>query len=146
MPVVDSVTFILKAQLDLAADVVVGGVGKDLLLNELLKHAIEEHLIGQGIDVHLIDNESTDATRRIAQCYLGNGVLGIETMPRRGVYSWRPILQRKESLAGEIDADWFMHVDADEIRLPPKPGLTLLKSKNKKSMTLNKMLSVSLQH
>ena len=84
-----------------------------------------EHLLEQGVQVYLIDNESTDATPDIAREYLHRGVVGIETMPRQGIYSWRPILERKEQLAMSLEADWFMHVDADEIRLPPQSGQTL---------------------
>lgn len=36
------------------------------------------------------------------------------------MYSWRPILERKECLAQMLDADWFMNLDADEIRLSPR--------------------------
>lgn len=78
-----------------------------------------DNLLGQGLEVYLIDNQSTDATRAIAGEYLGRGLIDIETFPRDGMYRWRPLLQRKAQLAREIDADWFMHVDADEIRLPP---------------------------
>ena len=78
-----------------------------------------KHLAHQGIDVYIIDNESEDQTVSLARQFLGCGVVGIETFPRRGVYSWRSILKRKEQLAAELEADWFMHVDADEIRLAP---------------------------
>lgn len=84
-----------------------------------------DHLIGQGVQVYVIDNESTDRTREIAESYVGRGVVGIETMPRDGVYRWKPILRRKEELAEELDADWFVHLDADEIRLPPRAGISL---------------------
>lgn len=81
-----------------------------------------EHLIAQGMEVYLIDNSSTDGTVRIAERYLGRGVTGIETMARSGLFMLRAILRRKEELASTLHADWFMHVDADEIRVPP-PGL-----------------------
>lgn len=84
-----------------------------------------EHLFRQQIDVYLIDNCSTDQTVTIASRYMGRGLIGIETIPRTGVYSWRPILERKERLANTLDADWFMNVDADEIRLPPRTGRSL---------------------
>ena len=84
-----------------------------------------EHLLQQGLEVYLIDNQSSDATPDIAREYLGQGLLRIETFPRNGVYRWRPLLQRKAQLACELDADWFMHVDADEIRLPPPDHATL---------------------
>lgn len=85
-----------------------------------------EHLIAQGVDTYVVDNASTDATREIAQGYVGRGVIAVETLPRHGCYSWRPILERKEQLAAELEADWFMHVDADEIRQSPEPGTRLV--------------------
>lgn len=84
-----------------------------------------EHLVRNGIEVYLIDNSSTDHTVDLAEQYLGRGLIGIEIFPRAGVFRFRPILQRKERLAGTLDADWFMHVDADEIHLPPRSDLTL---------------------
>lgn len=87
-----------------------------------------ENLINQGTQVHLIDNCSTDQTVAIAQRYLGRGLLDIETLTRNGVFSLRAQLQRKEELAEEIDADWFLHVDADEIRLPPHSSETIVEA------------------
>ena len=85
-----------------------------------------ENLVSQGVDVYLIDNSSIDRTVEIARDYLGYGLIGIETFPRgEGVYKWQQILKRKEELAATLDADWFMHVDADEIHLPPQAGQTL---------------------
>ena len=85
-----------------------------------------ESLIGQGVEVYLIDNCSTDRTVEIAGRYLGRGLIDIETFPRaEGVYKWRSILERKEQLATTLEADWFMHVDADEVRLPPRSARTL---------------------
>jgi glycosyltransferase involved in cell wall biosynthesis len=81
-----------------------------------------EHLLQQQIDVYLIDNCSTGQTVAIVSRYIGHGLIGIETIPRRGTYSWLPILERKEQLANTLDFDWFMNIDADEIRLPPRPG------------------------
>ena len=84
-----------------------------------------EHYIQQGVDVYLIDNESTDDTLRLATAFLGHGLVGIETMPRAGAYPWKAILERKAALSAELDANWFMHADPDEIRLPPVPHQTL---------------------
>jgi glycosyltransferase involved in cell wall biosynthesis len=84
-----------------------------------------ENLIRQGLDVYLIDNSSTDRTVAIAERFLGRGLMAIETFPRHGMYSWGPLLARKEELAAALDADWFVHVDADEIRLPPNSGTTI---------------------
>jgi hypothetical protein len=83
-----------------------------------------EHLSGQGVEVYLIDNCSTDQTVSIAKQYLGHGLIGIETLPR-ALYDLEKILSRKESLAYTVDADWFMHADPDEVRLSPWPGVSL---------------------
>jgi glycosyltransferase involved in cell wall biosynthesis len=84
-----------------------------------------EHLVRHGIEAYVIDNESEDGTVALARGFLGTGLVGIESFPRGGVYPWRMILRRKERLAAELDADWFMHADPDEVRLPPRPGATL---------------------
>lgn len=84
-----------------------------------------ENLFRQGIQVYLIDNESTDQTVAIASRYLNKGLLGIENFTRDGVYRWSSILERKEQLAATLEADWFLHVDADEMFASPRPGSTL---------------------
>jgi glycosyltransferase involved in cell wall biosynthesis len=83
-----------------------------------------EHLHRHGIETYLIDNDSTDGTLEIAQRYEGRGLAGAESFPRNGTYEWGALLARKEQLAQELEADWFIHLDADELRLPPaKRGL-----------------------
>jgi hypothetical protein len=84
-----------------------------------------EHLAAHGVDTYLIDNGSTDSTVAVAERYRGRGLIGVEPFPRDGSYAWLPLLARKAELAATLDADWFLHVDADEIRLPPRGGITL---------------------
>ncbi len=84
-----------------------------------------EHLFEQGIDVYLVDNCSVDQTVEIARRYLKRGLVGIDSLPRRGQFSLRAQMEHKERLAATLEADWFMHVDADEIRLPPRSDQTL---------------------
>ena len=84
-----------------------------------------DHLHEQGVETYLIDNCSTDETVAIAERRLGRGLIGIEEFPRDGVYEWRGLLRRKEELAGELDADWLIHLDPDELRLPPQGFGTL---------------------
>lgn len=84
-----------------------------------------EHYIRHGVAVYLIDNESTDETVALAEAYLGRGLIAIESIPRSGLYSWQGILARKAQLAASLDADWFLHADPDEVRLPPQPDQTL---------------------
>jgi glycosyltransferase involved in cell wall biosynthesis len=101
----------------------------------------EEDVIGsvlgdftrQGIDVYLIDNHSTDATAREAQPFLDRGLLAIESYPHEtartdgGVttFPWKSILEHKTELARSLDADWFIHCDADELREGPWDGVSL---------------------
>jgi glycosyltransferase involved in cell wall biosynthesis len=87
-----------------------------------------ENLIRQGLQVYLIDNESTDDTVAIAERYAGRGLIGIETLPRAGVFSLRQQCARKETLAATLDADWFIHVDADQVVLPPRSTLSLVQA------------------
>jgi len=80
-----------------------------------------EHLREQGVAVYLIDNESTDETVEVVERYLGDGVIGIETLPRDDCFALRAQCARQEDLAASLDADWLIHYDADEIRVSPSP-------------------------
>lgn len=87
-----------------------------------------EHLVENGVSAYLIDNHSTDDTVEQASGWLGRGLIGIESFPSTGDtgrYAWGEILKRKEELAATLDADWFIHHDADEMREGPFPGLNL---------------------
>ena len=86
-----------------------------------------EHLVRNGVEIYLLDNDSTDDTLGIAQRYLGRGLIGIEQIPRHGVFSLRALLEREQQLGDELDADWFIHIDADERHLAP-PGSASLRA------------------
>jgi hypothetical protein len=87
------------------------------------------HLRTQGVESYLIDNGSTDETVKIAEGFLGRGLIGIEQYPRDGFYDWRGLLRRKEEVAAELarqrEADWLIHLDPDEMRLAPPGAGTL---------------------
>jgi glycosyltransferase involved in cell wall biosynthesis len=93
-----------------------------------------EHLVTNGVGVYLIDNLSTDDTVARAMRWEGRGLVGIERFPagvpagadpREYPCDWTAILMRKERLASELEADWFIHHDADEFREAPWPGMPL---------------------
>jgi hypothetical protein len=86
------------------------------------------HLFAQGVEVYLLDNWSSDATFDLAGQFLGRGLIGMERFPAGGasrVYEWRGLLRRVEELSQTIEADWFIHHDADELRESPWPGVSL---------------------
>lgn len=90
------------------------------------------HLVDQGVDVYLIDNRSTDDTVARARPWLNKGLISIEVFPQEAppagaphIFSLGAILARKEKLANELSADWFINHDADEFREAPWPGMTL---------------------
>ena len=71
-----------------------------------------KHLFQHGIEVYLIDNESHDRTMDVAMSYHpGQGLVGVETLPRNGVYSWRPFLAAQRAAC-----------DNTESRLVHSPG------------------------
>jgi hypothetical protein len=87
-----------------------------------------EHLLKQGIDVHVIDNWSTDGSDKIAQQF---PLIGFERFPLEGardVFQWTHLLRRVEALACLSKAQWCIHHDADEIRRSPRPGESLLEA------------------
>jgi glycosyltransferase involved in cell wall biosynthesis len=90
------------------------------------------HLVENDVDVYLMDNDSTDDTVEQARHWLGRGLIEIESFPTyadpvSGIpgFDWFATLKRKEELARVLEADWFIHHDADEIRESPWPGMTL---------------------
>lgn len=83
------------------------------------------HLAEQGLETLVIDNDSEDDSLEIARRFLGRGVIGIERHPYPGYFDLRGLMQRKQALAAELGADWYIHHEADEIRQSPIAGQTL---------------------
>jgi hypothetical protein len=87
-------------------------------------------LIVNGVSVYFIDDGSTDDTARLVEPLVGHGVVAIERIgPPPGddarTFAWERLLRRKAQLAAELDADWFIHHDADEFREGPWSGIPL---------------------
>jgi hypothetical protein len=96
---------------------------------DIIEHVVTD-LIHQGIHVYFLDDGSTDQTAAVIERYVGGGVLAIERLAAgKGDashgFEWERILLRKAQLARELDADWFIHHDADEFRESPWPGVSL---------------------
>jgi GT2 family glycosyltransferase/glycosyltransferase involved in cell wall biosynthesis/predicted Zn-dependent protease len=99
---------------------------------DIIYHVIGD-LISNGVSVYLIDNQSTDNTIQEASRWVGGGLIHIERFPEdlgfpldyAGEYRWREILLRKEQLAIQLGADWYIHADADEFRESPWDKMTL---------------------
>ncbi|MDX1823023.1 MAG: glycosyltransferase family 2 protein [Paracoccaceae bacterium] len=78
-----------------------------------LPHLIA-HLEEQELGVFFIDNGSDDGTLDYIRSRVGNGVLGVEELPYRGVFSLGDQLQAKAEIEQGLPHDWIMHLDADE--------------------------------
>jgi glycosyltransferase involved in cell wall biosynthesis len=83
-------------------------------------------LIESGLEVHLIDHQSTDGTREIAAEFLGGGLLAIDDLPWTGVFSLSEQLRAKKRIFDQTRHDWVVHIDADERLESANPGETLL--------------------
>ncbi len=83
------------------------------------------NLIAEGLDVVLIDHESTDRTVSLAQPFLGHGLRGIERLRWKGRFSLSEQLEAKARIIAQADDDWVVHVDADEWLTAPDERRTL---------------------
>jgi glycosyltransferase involved in cell wall biosynthesis len=83
-------------------------------------------LVEQGIEVVVIDHESTDDTVAICEDFLGNGLLSIDRLHWNGEYNQTAQLKAKTSIVDMLQHDWIIHTDADEWLASPIEGETLL--------------------
>lgn len=84
--------------------------------------AVLQHWHANGVQVHMIDHGSSDGTGTIIEQFVGAPVVEVRRIPFDGVFRWRQLLELKEEVLASIDADWVLHVDADEIYESPIPG------------------------
>lgn len=84
-----------------------------------------EHLLNAGVNVHLIDNWSTDGTVDQVRDYIERGLITVERFPVEGpptMYDWTGLLGRVAEVAKTLDAEWCIHHDIDQRRDGPWPG------------------------
>jgi glycosyltransferase involved in cell wall biosynthesis len=81
--------------------------------------------IRSGLDVWVIDNESSDGTREIAERFKGQGVIGISSLAWTGAFSLSDQLRAKGEIIERSAHDWIVHADADEWLASPVERQTL---------------------
>lgn len=88
-----------------------------------------EHLLRQGLDVHITDNWSDDGSYEIAMNYAESfaGKVSVSRFPEQssGQYEWARLLDNTIDIAAKSDYDWIMHCDADEFRESPWKDISL---------------------
>ncbi len=84
------------------------------------------NFISNGIKCALIDNDSDDGSRDICNRpeFAGHIIL-VETLPYQGCFDLKKQLDAKLRIVNDIDADWVIHADADEIMHSCNPGESL---------------------
>lgn len=93
-----------------------------------------QYLIDQGINVHVIDNWSTDESFHIIEESAHTSELvSYEKFPTNGpseTYDWEKLLTKVQmhSMAHCEEFDWFIHHDADEVRESPFESISGLLS------------------
>jgi hypothetical protein len=90
---------------------------------ESLVHALRM----DGVDVHVVDNWSTDGTYELASHLAQSGAITLERFPLEppATFNHGDLLRKIEEVARRASADWTIHHDADERRRPPWSGVTL---------------------
>lgn len=83
-----------------------------------------DHLLRQGIEVHVFDNWSTDGTFEVLSQRADIQLFRFPEAPS-DFYDWHRQLRKTTEYARRIDAEWIIHNDADEIRLSPWRDVTL---------------------
>ncbi|HMO05624.1 MAG TPA: glycosyltransferase family 2 protein [Kiritimatiellia bacterium] len=91
----------------------------------MLRHSLA-HLHREGIDFHIMNDNSNDESIAIAESFAGRGLVGISSLPPSPFFDLGRCLAYKEEVSRTLDADWFMHADADEFRTSNRPGERLI--------------------
>jgi glycosyltransferase involved in cell wall biosynthesis len=84
------------------------------------------NLVREGLDIVVIDQESTDESLALIRRWEGHGVLWVETQSFEGVFDLHSQLCRKREVIARLDHDWVMHLDADEWPHPVGRGDRLI--------------------
>jgi glycosyltransferase involved in cell wall biosynthesis len=108
---------VITADASIRIAVIIGVRNEAALLRVLLPLLSE-----QALDVVLLDNESTDDIRAVLQ---DNPVYSYRRLPFLGHFSLGQQLKAKQAVVAELDHDWIVHQDADEVLQHAEPTLNL---------------------
>ena len=82
-----------------------------------------QHLIDNGIRYAILDNDSDDGSAEILkEDRFRRHLAHYEALPFHGYFDLIAQLEAKQRLYDQLDADWLMHVDIDEIVHSHHPG------------------------
>lgn len=88
-----------------------------------------QYLLSQEVDIYLLDNWSDDGSYEIAQKYqeADPGRIHLERFPagKSDNFELYDQLEKTEMISKELDYNWYVHYDSDEIRMSPWEGVTL---------------------
>lgn len=84
------------------------------------------HLVENGFDFIVIDNESDDQSRDIirSEQFAGH-LLELVSHPYPGHFDWSGLMRQREAAAARAPSDWVLFVSADEIMHSFRPGESL---------------------
>ncbi|WP_288842463.1 methyltransferase domain-containing protein [uncultured Deefgea sp.] len=89
------------------------------------------HLVSQGVDVHVVDNWSSDGSWELAsQFAIKSSRVMVSRFPDApsADYEWSKQLKNVEDVALNSNYDWCIHYDADEIRYSPWHDVNLVEA------------------
>lgn len=79
-----------------------------------LRRSLDE-LTSNGIEVVVIDDESTDGSYEICQQYLSDdGLISLIRRKWEGFLDLESLLNQKREIIETLSHDWVIHIDADE--------------------------------
>lgn len=89
-----------------------------------------EYLLGQELDVYIIDNWSDDGSYEIVENFRKRFPerIFLDRFPEEGpseFYEWYNQLEKTEEISKKLSYDWYIHYDADEMRISPWENVTL---------------------
>lgn len=91
---------------------------------DYLPHCIE-HLAGNGIEIAILDQMSTDGSYEWCQKFLGNEICFLDRYSYPGYFSLSDQLKHKQRVIDSLDPDWVIHQDIDECLEPSTEGKSL---------------------